>query len=124
SLGSHYVGKQWGGIWGYSYDGFVASTEEAQAWASIVNQDQINKRRVQAPTEELRMLQAGDIRILDLNGDGIINTGANTLEDPGDRRIIGNSLPRFSYGLTLGGQWSGIDLTVFFQGIGRQNWYP
>lgn len=124
NLGSHYVGKQWGEIWGYSYDGFFKTTEEAQAWASIVNQDQINKRRVQAPTEELRMLQAGDIRILDLNGDGIINTGANTLEDPGDRRIIGNSLPRYSYGLTLGGQWSGIDLTVFFQGIGKQNWYP
>lgn len=124
SLGSHYVGKRWGEIWGYSYGGLFKTNEEAQAWASIVNQDQINKRRVQAPTEELRMLQAGDIRILDINGDGIINTGSNTLDDPGDRRIIGNSLPRYSYGLTLGGQWNGIDLTVFLQGIGRRNWYP
>jgi len=123
-LSSNYVGKQWGEIWGYSYDGFFKTTEEAQAWASIVNQDQINKRRVQAPTEELRMLQAGDIKIQDLNGDGIINTGANTLADPGDRRIIGNSLPRYSYGLTLGGNWNGIDLTIFLQGVGRQNWYP
>ncbi len=123
-LGSHYVGKQWGEIWGYTYDGFFKTTEEAQAWASIVNQDQINKRRVAAPTAELRMLQAGDIRIMDLNGDGIINSGANTLDDPGDRRIIGNSLPRYSYGLTLGGDWNGIDLTVFFQGIGRRHWYP
>lgn len=123
-LGSHYVGKRWGEIWGYSYDGFFKTTEEAQAWASIVNQDQINRRRVQAPTAELRMLQAGDIKIKDLNGDGVINTGANTLDDPGDRRIIGNSLPRYSYGLTLGGDWNGIDLTVFLQGIGRRHWYP
>lgn len=123
-LGSHYVGKQWGEIWGYSYDGFFKTTEEAQAWASIVNQDQINKRRVAAPTADLRMLQAGDIKIMDLNGDGIINSGANTLGDPGDRRIIGNSLPRYSYGLTLSGSWSGIDMSVFLQGIGRQNWYP
>lgn len=123
-LGSHYVGKRWGEIWGYTYDGFFSTTEEAQAWASIVNQDQINVRRVQAPTAELRMLQAGDIKIMDLNGDGIINTGANTLDDPGDRRIIGNSLPRYSYGLTLGGSWSGIDMTVFLQGIGRRHWYP
>ena len=123
-LSSHYKGKRWGEIWGYRYDGFFKTTEEAQAWASIVNQDQINKRRVQAPTEELRRLQAGDIKILDLNGDGIINTGANTLNDPGDREIIGNSLPRYSFGLTLGGDWNGIDFTVFFQGIGKQNWYP
>src|SRR5690606_7374122 len=123
-LGSHYVGKRWGEIWGYSYDGFFKTTEEAQAWASIVNQDQINRRRVQAPTAELRMLQAGDIKIKDLNGDGVINTGANTLDDPGDRRIIGNSLPRYSYGLTLGGDGNVIDLTVFLQGIGRRHWYP
>ncbi|RAV27794.1 SusC/RagA family TonB-linked outer membrane protein [Sinomicrobium soli] len=123
-LSSHYEGKRWGEIWGYSYDGFFKTTEEAQAWASIVNQDQINVRRVQAPTEELRMLQAGDIKILDLNGDGIINTGANTLDDPGDRKVIGNSLPRYSYGLTLGANWNGIDMTVLFQGVGKQNWYP
>jgi TonB-linked SusC/RagA family outer membrane protein len=123
-LSSHYVGKQWGEIWGYTYAGFFKTTEEAQAWASIVDQDQINRRRVQAPTEELRMLQAGDIKIMDINGDGIINSGANTLDDPGDRKIIGNSLPRYSYGLTLGGNWNGIDMTVFLQGIGRRNWYP
>jgi len=123
-LSTYYVGQQLGDIWGYSYDGFFKTTEEAQAWAAIVNQDQINKRRVQAPTADLRMLQAGDIKILDLNGDGIINTGANTLDNPGDRRIIGNSQPRYSYGLTLNAQWSGFDFSIFFQGIGKQNWYP
>src|SRR5690606_21754266 len=65
-LSSHYVGKQWGETWGYTYAGFFKTTEEAQAWASIVDQDQINRRRVQAPTEELRMLQAGDIKIMDI----------------------------------------------------------
>ena len=33
-------------------------------------------------------------------------------------------MPRYSYGLTLGGDWNGIDLTVFLQGIGRRHWYP
>ncbi|GGG90059.1 SusC/RagA family TonB-linked outer membrane protein [Parapedobacter pyrenivorans] len=123
-LNTFYEGQQLGDIWGYQYAGFFKTTEEAQAWAAEVNQDQINRRRVQAPTAELRMLQAGDIKILDLNGDGIINQGLNTLDDPGDRRIIGNSQPRYSFGLTLGGSWNGIDISVFFQGIGRQNWYP
>ena len=123
-LSDHYEGKRLGEIWGYSYDGFFKTTEEAQEWAKIVNQDKINKRRVQAPTEELRMLQAGDIKILDLDGSGVIDTGANTLDNPGDRRIIGNSQPRYSYGFNLSAQWNGIDLSMLFQGIGRQHWYP
>lgn len=123
-LNTYYVGQQLGEIWGYRYDGFFKSTEEAQAYAQSVDQDLVNRRRVQAPTEDLRRLQAGDIRILDLNGDGIINTGSNTLADPGDREIIGNSQPRYSYGLTLSGSWNGIDASVFFQGIGRRHWYP
>ena len=113
-LNTYYVGQQLGEIWGYRYDGFFKSTEEAQAYAQSVDQDLVNRRRVQAPTEDLRRLQAGDIRILDLNGDGIINTGSNTLADPGDREIIGNSQPRYSYGLTLSGSWNGIDASVFF----------
>lgn len=123
-LNTYYVGQQLGEIWGYRYDGFFKTTEEAQAYAQIVNQDQINRRRVQAPTEDLRRLQAGDIKIKDLNGDGIINAGKSTLSDPGDREIIGNSQPRYSYGLTLSANWNGIDASVFFQGIGRRHWYP
>lgn len=123
-LNSYYEGQQLGEIWGYSYDGFFKTTEEAQEYAKQVNQDQINRRRVQAPTSELRMLQAGDIKILDLNGDGIINSGLNTLDDPGDRRIIGNSQPRYSYGLTLSANWNNIDASVFLQGVGRRHWYP
>ncbi len=123
-LNTYYVGQQLGEIWGYRYDGFFKTTEEAQAYSKTVNQDQINRRRVQAPTEDLRMLQAGDIKILDLNGDGIINAGKSTLEDPGDREIIGNSQPRYSYGLTFSANWNGIDASIFLQGIGRRNWYP
>ena len=123
-INTYYKGQKLGEIWGYQYDGFFKTTEEAQDYAKIVNQDQINNRRVQAPTAELRMLQAGDIKIVDLNGDGIINTGLNTLADPGDRRIIGNSQPRYSYGLTLSANWNGIDASIFLQGIGKQNWYP
>ena len=33
----------------------------------------------------------------DLNGDGVVNTGGNTVDNPGDRSIIGNSTPPVSY---------------------------
>ena len=47
-----------------------------------------------------KTLYPGDIRYADLNDDGEISNGDNTLENPGDRRIIGNSTPRFQYGIT------------------------
>src|SRR5690606_34267948 len=97
-LNNYYTGQKLGEIWGYKYDGLFKTTEEAQAYAKLVNQDQINRRRVQAPTADLRMLQAGDIKILDLNGDGIINAGDNTLNNPGGRTRICNDQPGYSYG--------------------------
>lgn len=38
--------------------------------------------------------------------------------------MIGNSSPRYQYGLTLNLSWYGFDLSVFMQGIGRLDWYP
>lgn len=123
-LSNYYVGQRLGDIWGYSYDGFFKTTQEAQEYAARVNQDPINKRRVQAPTAELKKLQAGDIKILDLDNSGRIDVGANTLANPGDRRIIGNSQPRYSFGGNFSAGWKSFDVSAFFQGIGKQNWYP
>ena len=123
-LTTYYKGQKLGEIWGYRYDGLFRTNEDAQAWAAVVNQDFINTRRTGAPTAELRKLQAGDIKILDLNGDGVINNGLNTLSDPGDRRIIGNTTPRYSFGLTFNASWNGFYASVFFQGVGHRDWYP
>ena len=65
---------------------------------------------------------AGDIMYRDLDGNNEINSGSSTISDPGDRRIIGNSTPRYKYGITLDLAWKGIDLNVFFQGIGKRDY--
>lgn len=57
----------------------------------------------------------------DLNGDKVINEGANTVDDPGDRKIIGNSTPRFRFGLDLGVEWKGIDFSMFWQGVAKRD---
>jgi TonB-dependent starch-binding outer membrane protein SusC len=57
----------------------------------------------------------GDIRFKDLNGDGIINDN--------DRTFIGNPIPKFSYGLNLSADYHRLDLSVFFQGVGRVDKY-
>jgi hypothetical protein len=66
----------------------------------------------------------GDIKLRDLNKDGFINIGANKVSDPGDRRIIGNSSPRYTFGVNLGADWNNFFVSTFFQGVGKQDWYP
>lgn len=43
------------------------------------------------------------------------------LDDPGDRKIIGNSTPRFRFGLDLGVEWKGIDFSMFWQGVAKRD---
>ena len=68
--------------------------------------------------------KAGDLKYEDIDGDGIIGIGANTVNDPGDRKIIGNSLPHLQYGFTFGVDYAGFDVSVFLQGTGNHYWYP
>ena len=117
----HYVGERWGEIWGYHTGGFFKTDEEAANYP--IDQTYVNGKIKSAAGSE-RGLHAGDVKFLDLNGDGKVNIGANTVEDPGDRTIIGNSQPRFNYGLNMNFQWFGFDLTVFFQGVGKMDWFP
>ena len=63
---------------------------------------------------------AGDIMYKDLDGDGKINGGEGTADKSGDRRIIGNSTPRYNFGLNLDAAWKGFDIKVFFQGTPAQ----
>ena len=62
----------------------------------------------------------GDVKFKDLNGDGEINNGTNTLADHGDLEVIGNSTPRYEYGFRLGADYKGFDFSVFFQGVGKR----
>jgi len=65
----------------------------------------------------------GDVKFRDLNGDGEINNGKGTLADHGDLEVIGNSNPRYEYGIRLGADFKGIDFSAFFQGVGsRKIW--
>ena len=62
----------------------------------------------------------GDVKFKDLNGDGELNNGSNTLADHGDLEVIGNSTPRYEYGFRVGADYKGFDLSVFFQGVGKR----
>ena len=47
---------------------------------------------------------------------------SNTLDNPGDKTIIGNSTPRYSFGITAGFEYKGFDFEMFWQGIGKRDY--
>ena len=51
----------------------------------------------------------GDVRFVDVNGDGQITAD--------DRTNIGNGTPDWTYGLNLNADWKGFDFNIFFQGV-------
>lgn len=113
TLGDHYVGKRLGEIWGLTTLGYFSSEEEIKAHAS---QTQVSSNAYP--------LLPGDLKFADLNGDGKIDRGQWTLSNHGDYSVIGNSEPRYAFGLNLMGEWNGFDLSMFFQGVGKRNFYP
>ena len=120
---TYWVGQTYGEIWGYHVDGLFATDADAAAYP--VDQSKVNDSQIfPTTTTSPNGLFAGEMRFVDLDGDGAINKGAEKVGDSGDWRIIGNSEPRYNYGLNLNASWNGFDFAVFFQGIGKMDWYP
>ena len=117
-LDDYYVGKRFGDIWGFVVDGLFATDEEAKDYTTnVLDCGYINGRMTGG-------WKAGDLRYVDLDGDNILGVGKNTLDAPGDRKILGNSLPSLQYGFNLSFNWIGFDVSAFFQGTGTHYWYP
>lgn len=114
-LSDYYPGEEIGEIWGFINDGVFQSAEDVK--------NSPDQTAVGEDDQQYKFYQ-GDVKFKDLNGDGKIDFGDNTVTNPGDRKIIGNNSPRFPYGFDLNGDWKGFDLRVFIQGIGKRDWYP
>ncbi|MFD1771776.1 SusC/RagA family TonB-linked outer membrane protein [Sphingobacterium suaedae] len=139
---SNYDGKMYGEIWGYEtdrlyqYDDFILENGKPQ----LVNLTEDMTRyftngggkayllKGDSPVYQPRFQNSsnfyfgpGDVKFKDLNGDGEIDNGDGTVDNPGDMKIIGNSTPRYSYGFRLGADYKGFDFSAFFQGVGQRS---
>lgn len=112
-----YRSKNLGEIWGYEFDGFYSVNDftDTSSWKlkeDVVRIDGYNPR-------------PGDVKFKNLKdderGSNVISSGDNTLDNPGDRRVIGNETPRYIYGINLGVNYKGFDLNVFMQGTGKRD---
>ena len=121
-IGQPYTGMRLGEIWGLHVEGLFKTDEEARAYAEQVDLTALCPDYFHTVGDA--GIRAGDIKYADLDGDGILSNGAKTLDNPGDRKIIGNSQPRYSYSFNTGFKWLGIDFHIMFQGIGHRDAYP
>ncbi len=106
-ISNYYEGMELGEIWGYETVGLFESDDDVK----------------NSPNQTLFYSKwtAGDVKYKDLNNDEKITWGDRTVDNPGDMKIIGNSNPRYSYGLNLRMDYKGFDLAMLFQGVGKRS---
>ena len=107
---NYYEGKKLGEIWGFVTEGLFQSDEEAASYdqSEVVGYTQY----------------AGDLKFKDLNGDGRVTRGENTVYNSGDLKVIGNETPRYNFGLRGTAAYKGFDFTLFFQGTMKRDVMP
>lgn len=91
------VGESYNSFYGYKTDGIFQNWAEVNAY---VNPEGHLIQPKAAP---------GDLKWIDDDGDGLITDK--------DRSIIGSSIPKYTFGLTLNAAYKGFDLMVFTQGV-------
>ncbi len=94
------VGESLGHFFGYQTDGIYQTQEEADA---------------ALPDAFSSGASPGDIRFVDVNGDGTV--------DSNDRTILGSPLPGFFYGVNLQGAYKNFDLSIQLRGVGDRQIY-
>ena len=117
----YYEGKIIGEIWGYETDRLFQYED--------CYQDADGKWFVdytKNPDQTLYETGAfkfgpGDVKYKDLDGNGVIDYGSETLDDHGDLKRIGNTTPNFEYGFSIGLTYKGFDFYTFFQGVGSRD---
>ena len=111
---TYYEGMELGEMWGWTVAGLFKDQADIDSSADhSIFQQEANKATL-----------PGQVKIVDLNGDGKIDAGAFTKDDHGDLSIIGNINPHYMFGVNLGARWNGIGLSVFLQGVMKRDWHP
>jgi TonB-linked SusC/RagA family outer membrane protein len=112
TLSTWYEGKKVGELWGYQVNDLFRSQGELDEYLSKVDMSFLGASWL-----------PGDVKYEDINGDGKVNNGTNTVSNHGDLSIIGNTEPHYQFGLSLGLNYKGIDFSTLWSGALKKDIY-
>lgn len=113
-LNTWYEGREDGEIWGYTANDLYRTQDEIDDYTSSVDLSDITGLA----------WNTGDVKYEDVNGDGVVDDGSNTLEDHGDLQIIGNNALHYQYGINLNANYKGFDISMVWRGVGKRDlWF-
>lgn len=98
-----HIGSALNSFYIYQADGLIANEKELEEY----------KAKYKSDPRGMSDLHAGDVKLVDTNGDGTI--------DPDDRQIFTSNIPKFTYGWNIGADYKGFDLSLLFQGSSGAN---
>ena len=110
---NYWKGKKLGEIWGFKTVGMAKTDQEIQDYIAIHDQSRL-------PNIGNNIWKAGDIMYANLDDNPAIEKGTSA-SDPKDLCIIGNSTPRYRFGITLGADYKGFDISLMFQGVAKRD---
>lgn len=108
----YYEGMDLGEIWGYRVGGLFQSNAEIEDYLSKTDASFFK------PASSWRR---GDVKYLDTDGNGTVDPGKGTLSDHGDLVVIGNTTPRYSFGINLNVGYKGFEVSTLLQGVAKRD---
>ncbi len=101
---SLFIGYPMWNYYGYVSDGLYVDEEDVASYTAISNQSAINP-----------LPQPGDIKYKDISGPEGVPDGK--VDAAYDRKILGSTLPNYSFGLNIGANYKGFSLNMLIQGV-------
>ncbi len=96
--GARFIGYPMGMYFGYKTDGLYIDQNDVTEWTKVHNQSKVNPNP-----------KPGDVRYVDVSQDGIVDTK--------DYVFLGSNIPKYTFGVTLNGEYKNFDLSILLQGI-------
>ena len=101
-----------GEIWGYQADDLFLSNREI---------DEYLRHTDLSAFKAADQWRRGDLKYLDINGDGKVNAGDGTLANRGDLKVIGNTTPKYAFGINLNLGYKGFEVSTLLQGVAKRD---
>jgi TonB-linked SusC/RagA family outer membrane protein len=108
-------------LWGYKTGGIFQNQAEIDAWRATHADLSIGQSRTNPAAGY--QYKPGDMYFQDVYGNPRnpkerFSPNPDSVINSNDRTYLGKTIPGFFYGLNLGANFRGIDISIFFQGVG------